>query len=145
MPKTGRPSPTKPPDAIPSGEVPSGMREDASPGVGPQLLAVEVPPALLEPVRKAMGGSCIVARYETLNLHFLAQVMPDTILAPLLGPGFDILDLVDRLGRIGFGGALRALTPPLPAPDAVIAEVRSHAAGLDFDLIVVPDDGPVSG
>ncbi|OYX43262.1 MAG: hypothetical protein B7Z02_09665 [Rhodobacterales bacterium 32-67-9] len=121
------------------------MREDASPGVGPQLLAVEVPPALLEPVRKAMGGSCIVARYETLNLHFLAQVMPDTILAPLLGPGFDILDLVDRLGRIGFGGALRALTPPLPAPDAVIAEVRSHAAGLDFDLIVVPDDGPVSG
>ncbi len=138
MQKTSGTPPMTPPEAI----------REAGPAPvdpGPRILALEVAPSLLDLVREGMGGSCIVARFETLNLQFLAQVMPDTILAPLLGPDFDILDLVDRLNQIGFGGALRALTPPLPDPDAVRAEVRSHAAGLDFDLIVVPGDGPVSG
>ena len=142
MPETSGTSPTTPPGTISAGEA----QDVAAPfDAGPRILALEVAPSLLDLVREDMGGSCVVARFEMLNLQFLAQVMPDTILAPLLGPNFDILDLVDRLTRIGFGGALRALTLPLPDPDAVRAEVRSHAGGLDFDLIVVSGDGPVSG
>lgn len=138
MPETYGASPTTPPEPI----------EVAGPAPvhpGPRILALALAPSLLDFVQDRMGGSCIVARFETLTLQFLAQVMPDTILAPLLGPDFDILDLVDRLKQIGFGGELRALTLPLPDPDAVRAEVRGHAAGLDFDLIIVPGAGPVSG
>ncbi len=138
MPKTSGTSPTTPAESVQA-------LEPVQADPGPRILAIEVSPSLLELVRERIGGSCVVARFETLNLKLLAKVMPDTILAPLLGPDFDILDLVDRLTRIGFGGALRALTPPLPDPDAVRAEVRRHAAGLDFDLIVVPGNGPVTG
>lgn len=138
MPETSGTSPTTPPKA-------TQVTGPAPGDPGPRILAFEVAPSLLDRVREGMGGSCILARFETLNLQFLAQVMPDTILAPLLGPDFDILDLVDRLSQIGFGGKLRALTLPLPDPDAVRAEVRSHAAGLDFDLIVLPGEGSVTG
>ncbi len=134
----------KPPGTAPNSQTSADAGQQGS-GSGPRILAIDVTPSLLDRVREAMGGSCIVARYETLNLQFLAQVMPDTILAPLLGPDFDILDLIDRLDRIGYGGALRALTPELPDPGAVRAEVRSHAAGLDFDLIVISGDAPLSG
>ncbi|WP_347309817.1 hypothetical protein [Defluviimonas sp. SAOS-178_SWC] len=130
--------PTTPPDT-------TEAAASASADGGPRVLALDLAPGILDALREDFGGACIAARFEELTLQFLAQVMPDTVLAPLLGSNFDILDLVDRLAKIGFGGALRALTPPLPDLDAVRAEVRSHAAGLDFDLIILPDAGRVNG
>lgn len=49
-----------------------------------------------------------------------------------------MLDLADRLTATGFGGRLLALTAPLPRPEAVRAEVRTHAAGIVFDLVLLP-------
>ena len=52
---------------------------------------------------------------------------------------FDITDLAAHLVRLGYDGALRAYTRPLPAPHVVAAEFKADWPKLDFDLIELPN------
>lgn len=79
--------------------------------------------------------------FHTLAPQLLADLRPDLVLSPLLAPDFDILDVVDRLARIGFGGRLVAVTGCLPDALAVQNEVRQQCEGFQFDLLeLAPDD-----
>jgi hypothetical protein len=75
--------------------------------------------------------------FEGVSAELLSEVRPDLVLSPLMGETFDALDVAQKLSSLGFGGRYRALTNPLPRPEAIIEEVRSLAPGLDFELFVM--------
>ena len=91
------------------------------------------------------SDNVISVAYTNLTPATVARVCPDLVLAPLLGPGFDILDIGARLDAMGYQARLRAVTLPLPDADAVVREVRMQFRNLDFALIELPDETQLSG
>jgi hypothetical protein len=77
------------------------------------------------------------AGFDELTADLLDGVLPDLVLSPLMGESFDALDVAQRLDALGYRGRYRALTNPLPEPDAIRSEVRAVAPGLDFELFVM--------
>lgn len=71
----------------------------------------------------------------------LAQIRPDVVFSALVGPGFDCLDLAERLHAAGFQGKYRAIAPVVPNPRMVRREVADRFPALDFDLVVLADRG----
>lgn len=86
------------------------------------------------------GATVTLVQFRALDARLLARVGPDVVLAPLFSTEFDITDLAERLEVLGYRGALRAFTRPLPEPRVVLAEVRIGWPKLDFDLIVLPPE-----
>lgn len=80
--------------------------------------------------------------FDELSKRLLESVDPDIILTPLLGQGFDALDLAKILEEYQFKGRFRALCPKLPNPDLVMREIQSLCPSVDFDLFVVDDNDP---
>lgn len=117
---------------------PAGAARIAAGGAG--VLAVGLGAAEIDGLFAPPPRSCAFVRFAEVTQDLLALIAPDIVIAPLVGPDFDILDLADRLVAGGFGGRLHALTAPLPRPDAVRAEVAEHATGIAFDLLTVPRD-----
>ncbi len=79
--------------------------------------------------------------YEELTDRLISELDPDIILAPLLGQGFDALDLAVQLEDFGFRGRFRALCPRLPNPALVHREIQALCPSIDFDLFVIEDPG----
>lgn len=77
--------------------------------------------------------------YEEMSRRLVDSVAPDIILAPLLGQGFDALDLAVMLEEFQFEGRFRALCPTLPNPKLVMAEIQLLCPSVDFDLFVIDD------
>lgn len=98
----------------------------------------ELPLAL----RGVSGASITIARFDAIDAAFLAEQMPDVILAPLMSPDHDILDLARVLAEAGYRGALRAYCAPLPRPDVVRREVAQIWPEGDFDILDVPPSAP---
>ncbi|MCW3781085.1 hypothetical protein [Defluviimonas salinarum] len=114
--------------------------EQAEIGAGAiRALLVDLPQDLAASLPGLGRLSTVSIGSETFDLRALAQVMPDVVITPLIGPGIDILDLARRLAAFGYGGALRAVTGPIPCPAEVTAEVRGACVGIDFDLLVVAE------
>ncbi|MBC7147329.1 MAG: hypothetical protein H5U24_18310 [Thioclava marina] len=99
--------------------------------------AFELPAAL----RDIDGLNLTSTRFEMLDSDLLDSARPEMILAPLMTPRFDILDLARKLDGLGYGGALRAYSAPLPSVQLIRAEMRSDFPKLDFDIFAVPDVG----
>jgi len=98
--------------------------------------------AAIGPVGGALAALETLAPASTIQLGYadlcpsvLAAHLPDLILTPLIGPGFDVLDLGARLRSLGFAGRIRAVAPPLPDAATVGDEVRHRLKGMDFALI----------
>jgi hypothetical protein len=102
-----------------------------------RILLVEIPADMVATLPDLSEAAPVSTSYRALNIDLIAKHDPHIVIAPLVGPGFDILDVGAQLLRSGYTGSLRALTTPLPNLAAVRAEVRSHVAGLDFDLVVL--------
>lgn len=89
----------------------------------------------------ALGGNSVtLSQFSNLDLALLARAAPDVVLAPLFSAEFDVADLAAHLVRLGYRGALRAFTRPLPAPGLVLAELRAQWPQLEIDLIILPND-----
>lgn len=102
-----------------------------------RVLFVDLPPELVATLPPVTEHPPTSTRFGGLTIDLVARQDPDLVLAPLVGPGFDILDVAAQLLRCGYTGSLRALTPPLPNLAAVRNEVKSHCADLDVDIVVV--------
>ncbi|MDP5084556.1 MAG: hypothetical protein NWQ23_03975 [Yoonia sp.] len=76
--------------------------------------------------------------FDTLTEEALEGFAPDIILSPLLANGFDALDIAARLQGFGFKGRYRVVAAPVPNADVVLADIRTHAPDIDFDLLLVP-------
>lgn len=105
-----------------------------------RVLIIGATRSLPHPVQQMVGASVTMSQFSRLDASLLARAEPDVVLAPLFSADFDITDLAAHLVRLGYRGALRAFTQPLPAPRVVISELRSDWPQLDFDLIILPGD-----
>ena len=105
-----------------------------------RLLVVEPLRTLPLALRNLDGLAVEVTRLDGLNAELIGRVRPDMLLAPLLTRRFDILDLAARLEELGFSGALRAYTRPLPNLAAIRAEVCRDWPAMDFDILELPPE-----
>lgn len=123
------------PDAVnPAEPARAAPARIAADGAG--VLAVGLGPADLDGVMAPPPRTSAFARFAEVTPGLVAQLAPDVVIAPLFGRGFDIVDIAARLAECGFAGRLYALSPPLPRPEAVRAEVAEQAPGMTFGLVV---------
>lgn len=104
---------------------------------GRRVLLIDLPPDMAATIPGVARMDQRIAHFKDVDIDLVARHDPDLVLAPLVGKGFDILDVGALLLRCGFLGPLRALTTPLPNLHSIRAEVRSHCVGLDFDFLVM--------
>ena len=77
----------------------------------------------------SVGWTVVAGRFVHLGAPLLRSVAPDVVAFPLFGPGYDALQVVERLGRLGYRGRMCCLTDPLPAPDMVRRELEAASGG----------------
>ena len=101
------------------------------------VLGVDAGPVLsiLEPLPEEI--SIVLSRFDDLTPELLGRVGPDCVAAPLVAPGFDILDLAQRLDSLDYAGTLVAITFPIPDRDVVLREVGATSASIDFHLLEI--------
>lgn len=104
-----------------------------------RLLAVGdmVPPRELSDDPDAADLTCLP--FTEVSAEALDRIRPDVVFSSLVGPGFDCLDLAERLVDAGYRGKYRAVAPPVPDPKLVRREITERFPALDFDLIVLAD------
>ncbi len=102
---------------------------------GERIMMVGAMPTLDAHLRDSGCESIVSVAYSNLTATTIAQVRPDLVLAPLLGPGFDIVDIGVRLEAMGYNARLSAVTVPLPDAVAVAREIRNQFRNLEFALI----------
>lgn len=113
----------------------SPSRVDDRPAAPLRVLALEgVAPQALEHDDDTI---ILSARYAELCKALLEELRPALVLAPLVGDGFDGLDIARRLSDAGYGGRFRAVVPSLPNPDLVRREIAAQCPGLDIDLVML--------
>ncbi len=77
----------------------------------------------------------LVITHRQLSAEMIHLSAPDCITMPLMRDGFCILDTVERLDSIGYGGRVYVFGPDLPRREMVEAELREAAPGLDLHLV----------
>jgi hypothetical protein len=109
----------------------------AMPAAGTVLaLDLRNAPALV--AAEAPGWSVVLARFAILDAALVDRVAPDLVMFPLFGAGYDALQVVERLGQIGYRGRLCCVTDPLPAPEVVRQELEQANGGRQLALITRP-------
>lgn len=109
-------------------------------GAPRRVLIIGATRALPRALQEMEGAAVTLTQFSALDSGLLTRAAPDVVLAPLFSNDFDITDLAAHLVRLGYVGALRAFTRPLPAPKVVTSELRGSWPQLDFDLIILPGD-----
>lgn len=104
-----------------------------------RLLAVGnmVPPRQSSDAADAADLTCLP--FTEVCAEALDRIRPDVVFSSLVGPGFDCLDLAERLVTAGYRGKYRAVAPQVPDPTLVRREITERFPALDFDLIVLAD------
>lgn len=99
------------------------------------VLLIDAAAAL--PLLKPQPGrqSVVLTQMRMLCQSMLANVRPDAIVAPLIGPEYDIVDLGILLEDLGHSGDLYALTRPLPRAELVVREVGAVCPRLNVRLL----------
>jgi hypothetical protein len=87
--------------------------------------------------RRVPGEELRFLGIEELTVARLDEMQPSLVLCPLVGEGFDAVDVAQRLASAAFRGRFRAVAPSVPNPEVVRAEVRAAGAEIDFDLVLL--------
>jgi hypothetical protein len=77
--------------------------------------------------------------YGQLNAHTISKTLPDLVILPLFGPGFDAIDALAQLERFGYRGDVLVRTPALPNSRIVERELAAVVPQLRVRVT-----GPVS-
>lgn len=96
-----------------------------------------MPPRAMSDEPNADDITCLT--YAEVTAEALDRIRPEIVFSPLVGPGFDCLDLAERLVAAGFRGKYRAVAPMVPDPNLVRREITDRYPSLDFDLVVLAD------
>lgn len=81
----------------------------------------------------------ITLPYAQLNARAISQILPDLIIIPLFGPGFDAIEVLGQLERFGFRGEVLVRSPGLPNSSLVERELAAIVPNLRVRLT-----GPLS-
>jgi hypothetical protein len=93
-----------------------------------------------EPVEPVSRKDVETIRFAELYGSTLDLSTVDLVIAPLIGLGFDSVELIESLSRAGFRGRLRVTARWLPDSDIVLAELRALAdpVGISVSLHTGP-------
>lgn len=106
------------------------------------MRVVTVGEALSDAAQLDAGATPEVIAPDDITAESLARLRPDVVLTPLVGAGFDCLDVAVALCKAGYRARLRAVVRFVPNPGLVRREIAASCPGLDFDLIML---GPMQG
>ena len=84
------------------------------------------------------GRTFASAEINEVGAELLETLQPDVVLSPLMGRNFDCVDLAQILTAVGYRGAYRVVTAPLPAPEMVRRELRKLCPGIEIELVMLP-------
>lgn len=79
--------------------------------------------------------------FAELTPRLLHDLAPSLLISPLMGEGFDAVDVAHRLEAAAFKGRFRVLSPPIPEPEAVQAEIQEAAGRIAVDLMILSHRG----
>lgn len=82
--------------------------------------------------------------FDAITTEVMRTINPEVVLSPLVCDDFDATQMIAELARYNFKGRYRAVTSGLTNPQMVLREVRTFAPAVDFDLLVIPEDGSLS-
>lgn len=86
---------------------------------------------------KTEGQAVVITDINGITEDLLATCLPDLVVSPLVGRGFDCFDVAERLIAAQFKGRYRAVVETLPDPSVVRREIRAHFPDLDFDILIL--------
>jgi hypothetical protein len=113
----------------------------------PRVLAIALAPsalALLPPNVLEPHSYIAQTGFDDLDtVVFTGPDAPNLVLAPLLTPQFDALDLARYLSEAGFRGRYLALVDRLPSANLIRREVKAQSPDLNFDLVVLDGSTPL--
>lgn len=78
------------------------------------------------------------AQFENVGLQLLNSFDPEIVLAPLIAPRWDVMDLAALLTEARFGGLLLARSRGLPSVDMVLGEIRDMFPDIEVRIQIVP-------
>ncbi len=81
----------------------------------------------------------VLSQPADLSPEHIRDLAPDLVLAPLIGPTWDGLDVAIALARAGYRGRLGIVSPRLPRQDLVLREMQALCPALDICLLPLPD------
>lgn len=112
-----------------------GSSADLLPIGSGTILGVDAGPVLnlVEPLPESIH--VVLSRFDDLTRELLGSVAPDCVAAPIVAPGFDILDLAQRLETLDYAVTLVAITFPIPDRDLIVREVGAISSEIDFHLL----------
>lgn len=76
------------------------------------------------------NSTLIFGDLGALRAEALLQLAPHSVMCPLIGEGFDAVDIAQKLNDLGYEGTLNVLCLPLSCADMIHAELREVAPNL---------------
>lgn len=77
----------------------------------------------------------VITHRRLLSAGMLQTVRPDVIVAPLIAPQWDLVELGTALEGFGYRGTVHALTAPLPRGELILGELTALYPSLTFRLL----------
>lgn len=87
-------------------------------------------------LRRADAPKPAFASFIDVSMELLDQFKPDTVVSPLLGQGFDAIELAELLSAFGYDGEFVVIAPPVPNLGIIKADIATAAPGLRIDVRV---------
>lgn len=101
-----------------------------------RCLVIGIPDATFpEPLARPEAVASI--GYAELSAQLPLPESLELVVAPLFCMEFDALEIIETLGKAGYRGLLRIVTPKLPNRQIVLRELRSHAVrqGITLEMV----------
>lgn len=99
------------------------------------VLLIEASPVLSLLVPRPGAQTVVITHRRLLSVAMLQTVRPDVVVAPLIAPNWDLVDLAGTLEGFGYRGAVHALTKPLPRGELIVSELSALYPALSFRLL----------
>jgi hypothetical protein len=123
---------------------PASAKKQWEAGVPPQT---EPLPNQKPPSRRILylaGGEAVPVSQDAMifSLPFtqlcpeeLARIAPDLVVFPLFNASLDAIVVLTRLNALGYCGRCLVLTPRLPKPQLIEAELRGYQGAMQVELL----------
>jgi hypothetical protein len=99
------------------------------------VLLIEATQALSMLAPRPGVQTVVITHRRLLSAGMLQTVRPEIIVAPLIAPEWDLVDLGAALESFGYRGTVHALTRPLPRGELILGELSALYARLTFRLL----------